>query len=73
MQPLTGCAGPSACRSMLFAGTICALYESKGRGAEILLEPSDKDYGGRDYTCRYLEGNIWSFGTFNPWTVGGNE
>jgi uncharacterized glyoxalase superfamily protein PhnB len=45
---------------------------AKSEGAEILLEPTDKDYGGRDYSCRDLEGNIWSFGTYNPWTVGGS-
>lgn len=45
---------------------------AKAEGAEILLEPSDKDYGGRDYSCRDPEGNIWSFGTYDPWTAGGN-
>jgi uncharacterized glyoxalase superfamily protein PhnB len=37
-------------------------------GAEIVLEPEDQDYGGRLYTCRDLEGNIWSFGTYDPWS-----
>ncbi|MHB9862711.1 VOC family protein [Streptomyces sp. YIM S03343] len=35
-------------------------------GAEILLPPTDQDYGGRDYMARDLEGNIWSFGTYAP-------
>ncbi|MFI2433681.1 VOC family protein [Streptomyces sp. NPDC018693] len=35
-------------------------------GAEILLPPTDQDYGSRDYMARDLEGNIWSFGTYAP-------
>ena len=36
-------------------------------GAEILIDIKDEDYGGRGYTCRDPEGQIWSFGTFDPW------
>jgi uncharacterized glyoxalase superfamily protein PhnB len=42
---------------------------AKAAGAEILLDISDKFYGGRDYTCRDPEGHIWSFGTYDPWTA----
>ncbi|NXY96287.1 VOC family protein [Streptomyces sp. BR123] len=35
-------------------------------GAEILMEPTDQDYGSRDYMARDVEGNIWSFGTYAP-------
>jgi uncharacterized glyoxalase superfamily protein PhnB len=35
-------------------------------GAEILMEPTDQDYGSRDYMARDLEGNVWSFGTYVP-------
>jgi uncharacterized glyoxalase superfamily protein PhnB len=35
-------------------------------GAEILRELSDQDYGSRDFTARDPEGNIWSFGTYDP-------
>lgn len=44
--------------------------QARSVGAEILLEPEDQNYGGRDYTCRDLEGHIWSFGTYNPWDRG---
>ncbi len=33
-------------------------------GAEILLPLTTKDYGARDYTCRDLEGHVWTFGTY---------
>ncbi|MGP3685149.1 VOC family protein [Streptomyces sp. IBSNAI002] len=35
-------------------------------GAEILMEPTDQDYGSRDYMARDGGGNIWSFGTYAP-------
>jgi uncharacterized glyoxalase superfamily protein PhnB len=30
------------------------------------LDTTDEDYGGRGFTCRDLEGRIWSFGTYDP-------
>lgn len=36
-------------------------------GAEIVMEIEDKDYGGRDYTCRDPEGHVWTFGSYDPW------
>jgi uncharacterized glyoxalase superfamily protein PhnB len=35
-------------------------------GAEIVLPPTDQDYGSRDFAARDPEGNIWSFGTYRP-------
>ncbi|MGW1882022.1 VOC family protein [Streptomyces sp. NPDC001970] len=35
-------------------------------GAEVVMPPTDQDYGSRDYTTRDLEGNLWSFGTYRP-------
>ncbi|RFU88472.1 glyoxalase [Streptomyces triticagri] len=36
------------------------------QGVEILMPPTDQDYGARDYMTRDLEGNIWSFGDYAP-------
>ena len=36
-------------------------------GARVVLEPEDQDYGGRLYSCRDPEGNLWSFGSYDPW------
>jgi uncharacterized glyoxalase superfamily protein PhnB len=38
-------------------------------GAEIIMEPEEQDYGGSNYTARDPEGNIWSFGSYNPWAT----
>jgi uncharacterized glyoxalase superfamily protein PhnB len=45
-----------------------AVYaKAKANGATIVLDISDKDYGGRDFTCRDPEGQVWSVGTYDPW------
>ena len=36
-------------------------------GAEIVMAPEDQDYGGRLYSCRDPEGNLWNFGSYDPW------
>jgi uncharacterized glyoxalase superfamily protein PhnB len=40
---------------------------AKAAGAEIVIDIKTQDYGGRDYTCRDLEGHVWTFGTYDPW------
>jgi uncharacterized glyoxalase superfamily protein PhnB len=37
-------------------------------GAKIVKEIADAGYGGRDYSCRDLEGHIWNFGSYDPWS-----
>jgi uncharacterized glyoxalase superfamily protein PhnB len=36
-------------------------------GAEILIDLHDSDYGSREYTAGDPEGNVWTFGTYQPW------
>jgi uncharacterized glyoxalase superfamily protein PhnB len=40
---------------------------ARAAGADIFLGPDDKDYGGRGYSARDPEGNLWSFGSYDPW------
>ena len=35
-------------------------------GVDVLMPPTDQDYGARDYMARDIEGNVWSFGTYAP-------
>ncbi len=45
-----------------------AHYEkARTAGAEIVLDIVDQDYGGREYSCKDLEGHLWSFGSYDPW------
>ncbi len=39
---------------------------ARAAGAEIIQAPQDEEYGGRGYTCRDLEGNVWTFGSYDP-------
>ncbi len=36
-------------------------------GARVVMAPKDEDYGGRGYSCRDPEGNLWNFGSYDPW------
>lgn len=38
-------------------------------GATIEVPVEDADYGGRFYACRDCEGQVWNFGTYNPWVA----
>jgi uncharacterized glyoxalase superfamily protein PhnB len=40
---------------------------ARAAGAEIVRELTDEDYGSREYSARDLEGNLWSFGTYDPY------
>ena len=48
-----------------------AIYATaKAAGAEMVIDIADKDYGGRGFTCRDLEGHLWSIGSYDPWAAG---
>lgn len=38
-------------------------------GATVVRELEDMDYGSREYSVRDPEGNLWSFGTYDPYAV----
>lgn len=62
-------AGPSA--AYIVVDDVDAHHQrAVEQGAEILMPPTDQDYGSRDYMARDHEGNIWSFGTYAP-EIGG--
>lgn len=44
-----------------------AYTRAKAGGARIAMEIRDEDYGGRAFSCRDLEGHLWSFGSYDPW------
>lgn len=41
---------------------------AKAAGAQIVRDLADQPYGSREYSARDLEGNLWSFGTYDPYT-----
>lgn len=52
----------------ILADDVDAVCErAEAAGAEILIRPRDESYGGRGFTCRDPEGQIWNFGSYDPW------
>lgn len=39
---------------------------ARDAGATIVLEPEVQDYGGSLYACRDPEGQLWNFGSYDP-------
>lgn len=39
-------------------------------GAEVVMALVDQDYGSREYTAKDPEGNLWTFGTYQPFATG---
>jgi uncharacterized glyoxalase superfamily protein PhnB len=35
-------------------------------GGDVVMPLTDQDYGSRDFAVRDPEGNLWSFGTYDP-------
>lgn len=64
---------PLACTVSIYAvipdpDEHCA--RARAAGANIVRELVDEPYGSREYSARDLEGNLWSFGTYDPYTAG---
>jgi hypothetical protein len=51
------------------AGDLLDEVARRGRdaGAEIVRALEQTDYGSREFTACDPEGNVWSFGTYQPW------
>jgi uncharacterized glyoxalase superfamily protein PhnB len=49
------------------ADGVDGLYgRARSRGADVVMEITDTDYGSRDFSVRDPEGNVWSFGSYRP-------
>ncbi|MGA7415636.1 MAG: VOC family protein [Bryobacteraceae bacterium] len=45
-----------------------AMYaRAKAAGAEIVMDITDMEYGGRAFSCRDPEGHLWHVGSYDPW------
>ncbi|HVY96639.1 MAG TPA: VOC family protein [Solirubrobacterales bacterium] len=59
-------AGQGWCYVALDGDVDAHCERARTAGAEIVMEPTDQDYGSRDYAARDPEGNLWNFGTYRP-------
>jgi uncharacterized glyoxalase superfamily protein PhnB len=39
---------------------------AKSAGAQIVMELTDQPYGSREFAAEDPDGNVWSFGTYDP-------
>ena len=66
--PLADPAGPVSQSPYVIVADVDAHHDrAAAAGAEIVSPPADQDYGGRLYSCRDPEGNLWHFGSYDPW------
>lgn len=71
LQPTVRALGGTSQSPYIVVAEVNALCErARAAGAEILMEPKDEDYGGRGFSCRDPEGQLWNFGTYDPWASG---
>lgn len=40
---------------------------ARAAGGEVVIEVAQEDHGGESCTIRDPEGNIWNFGSYDPW------
>ena len=55
------------CAYVIVADADTIYRRARAAGAEIVMDLKDEDYGGRGFSCRDLEGHLWTFGTYDPW------
>src|SRR5262245_57755673 len=55
------------CSNLIVADADVIYGRAKAAGAQIVMEIEDKNYGGRGFSCRDLEGHLWNIGTYDPW------
>lgn len=59
--------GVTMCVYVVVADLDAHAARAAENGAEIIAPPEDNDgYPGRGYTARDPEGNVWSFGSYDP-------
>ncbi|MEO4047321.1 VOC family protein [Pseudomonas sp. CAU 1711] len=52
---------------LLLADVDAAYARVQQGGGEILIPLRDEEYGGRGFTCRDPQGQLWSVGSYDPW------
>jgi uncharacterized glyoxalase superfamily protein PhnB len=67
MKTAAEAGGPTVGLYLIVEDVDAHAERARAAGAKIILGPDDKDYGGRGYTARDPEGNVWSFGRYDPW------
>ena len=67
MKSVAEAGGPTVGLYLIVEDVDAHAERARAAGAEIFEGPADKGYGGRGYSARDPEGNVWSFGSYDPW------
>jgi uncharacterized glyoxalase superfamily protein PhnB len=67
-QPDEIAGGQTQSSYVVVADADAAYTHAKAGGAKVVMEIRDEDYGGRGFSCYDLEGHLWSFGSYDPWS-----
>jgi len=68
-QPPSSLAGPVFQSPYIIIVDIEEHYKhALAAGASIAMPLKAEDYGGKNYSCWDLEGHLWNFGSYDPWT-----
>lgn len=68
VRPPENVSSPCTQSAYIVVDEIDALYERvKTAGAKIEIELKEEDYGGKVFSCRDPQGQLWNFGSYNPW------
>jgi uncharacterized glyoxalase superfamily protein PhnB len=60
--------GQTQSAHVVVADADAAYIRAKAGGAKIAMEIRTEDYGGRGFSCFDVEGHLWSFGSYDPWS-----
>ena len=67
-KPLDAPGAPLSKSAYLIVSDVDAHHDrAVADGAQVVMAPEDQHYGGRLYSCRDPEGNLWNFGSYDPW------
>jgi uncharacterized glyoxalase superfamily protein PhnB len=55
------------CACVIVADVRAHYETAKAKGARIVDDYEEKDYGGAGYSARDPEGHLWYFGSYDPW------
>jgi len=67
-QPLAASDAPVSQSPYIIVADVDAHHATAvAAGAQVVMPLKDEDYGGRGYSCRDPEGNLWNFGSYDPW------
>ena len=67
VKPVADVGTPTGAAYVVVTDVDAHYARARAAGAEIVRPLADTPYGSREYAARDPEGQVWSFGTYDPW------